>query len=641
MKASGCIAAVVVACGIVSACSATELLTNGSFEETKDGRTVGWSLPKYYRFEEHGGMNGTRGVAFSNTDDGNFYSFPSAAVPFAPGKRYDFSIWVKTENLTKNACLCVEWLGENDKWLDGSYAGQGTAGTHDWMKLTCTTPPIPSEARKVRIAFLVPKGGFGKAWFDDISVRLLERPVFGGLYSSAYRNLSADGKVRFHAAINLKGHVGATVQLQYKDASGTERRAKPTRLAESAAIFEIEAAHLAKGTHPITCELIDRTGKKIGGGSLDFTRVNELPKRRVWFDAKRRAIVDGKPFFPLGIYLDEITDRGDQFINFLTGPFNCTMPYTAPDIAQLDKCRAAGIEVIYPLHTIWSFTKEQYRPKGVVTDADADAYAEKVVNKFKNHPALLAWYCNDERPLERIPQLTARQRLIERIDPGHPTWTVLYQFAEARSYYPSFDVIGTDPYPVPQGSIGNVAMWTRTTDEEVMGLKPIWQVPQAFAWEDYGKAGHRFPTREEMVNMTWQCVANGANGIVYFAYRLLYKKGKFMVDRWADICAAAASVKPYIPVILSDEEPPKVTWATEDLSVRAWRYQGNAYLAVVNNTRKTVSGKIGLDGDFKAIATLQGATGCMLKDSRTISVSLDGLGVSFVRITPGVTEKQK
>ncbi len=630
-----------MAFGLASACSATELLTNGSFEESKDGKIIGWGLPRYYRLDEHGGMNGTRGILFDNANDSKFYSFPSAAVPFEAGKRYAFSIWVRTENLTKNACLCIEWLGENDKWLDGSYVGHGTSGTHDWQKLTCATPPIPSEAKKVRIAFLVPKGGLGKAWFDDISVKLLDRPLFGGLYSSAYRNLAAGGKVRFHAAVNLKDHAGATVQFSYTDAAGTKRNAKPTKMEPNAAIFEIDAACLAKGMHPVVCEMFDRNGAKLAGGALDFTRVDELPKRRVWFDAKRRAIVDGKPFFPLGIYLDEITDRSDQFINFLTGPFNCTMPYTAPDVAQLDKCRAAGIEVIYPLHTIWSFTKEQYRPKGVVTDADADAYAEKVVNKFKDHPALLAWYCNDERPLERLPQLTARQRLIERIDPGHPTWTVLYQYGEARSYYPSFDVIGTDPYPVPQGSIGNVAMWTHTTDEEVMGLKPLWQVPQAFAWEDYGKKDHRFPTREEMVNMTWQCVANGANGIVYFAYRLLYKKGKFMVDRWADICAAAASVKPYIPVILSDEDSPQVTGATEDMSVRAWRYQGDVYLAVVNNTRKPITGELGLGGDFKDLAVLQGAKGCALKNDRMVSVSIEGLGVAFVRISPKTKEKQK
>ena len=132
--------------------------------------------------------------------------------------------------------------------------------------------------------------------------------------------------------------------------------------------------------------------------------------------------------------------------------------------------------------------------------------------------------------------------------------------------------------------------------------------------------------------MSWQCVANGANGLVYWCYRLLYQRGSFLVDRWADICAAAASVKPYIPVILSDEESPKVTGATEDLSVRAWRYQGEVYLAVVNNTRKPVTGEIGLDGDFKKLTTLQGAKGCSLKDARTVSVMLDGIEVAILRL---------
>ena len=624
-------------CAVAAPSSAAELLTNGSFEEVKDGKPVGWRLPRHYRFEGRGGMNGTHGIAFEKAGDDGFHSYPSQAVPFEPGKRYEFSAWVRTDGLSKDVGLCVEWFNAAGKWISGSYTGQGTKGTHDWMKLSSATPPIPSEAKSVRINFLVKKGGIGKAWFDDISVRPLERPMFGGLYSSAYRNLAVDGKVRFHAAVNLKGHDGVTAVFSYRDAGGAMRSAKATRMTADAAVFEIEAASLAEGTHPVSCDLVDASGRKVGGGSLAFTRACEPPKRRVWIDAKRRTIVDGRPFFPLGIYLSEITDRGGQFGNFLTGPFNCAMPYVAPGREQLDRCRAAGIEVIYPIHTAWSWSSSKNKPKGIVTDADADRYVERTVNEFKDHPALLAWYCNDERPLSRIRHLTARQRLLERIDPGHPTWTVLYQYGEVRGYYDSFDVIGTDPYPVPQASIGNVTLWTRTTDEEVMGLKPMWQVPQAFAWEDYGKPGSRFPTRDEMVNMTWQCIANGANGLVYFAYRLLYRDGRFMVDRWADICAAAASVKPYMPVMLSGEEPPEVTGATEDLSVRAWRYQGDTYLAAVNNTRKPVIGEIGLDSDFKGLAVLQGAKGCTLKSARKVSVSLNGLETAFIRLTPQKT----
>ena len=625
------VAAFAASCGVVAR-PAAELLVNGSFEDVKDGKTVGWNVPEHYAFADGVGMNGTRGILFENRDDRKYYRYPSAQIPFEKGKRYEYSVWAKTEGLTGRAQLCVEWYDVKGKWMSGSYQG-GFGGTRDWMQLKGVTPPIPSDAARVTVAFLVTKGGLGKVWFDDVSVKPMERPVFGGLYSSAYRNLAADGKVQFCAAVNLKDHPGAMAVLSYKDAGGDRRSAKPTRLTENAAIFEIDAAHLAKGANPVSCELIDVDGQSLGGGSLDFTRVSELPKRRTWFDAKRRTIVDGKPFFPLGIYMVGVNES--QFAEFLTGPFNCIMPYVEPSVERLDFCRTKGIEVIYPLNSVWKWDK--HRPKGVNSDDDAQAYVERVVNDKKDHPAIMAWYCNDEISLEKFPQLLARQQLLERIDPGHPTWTVLYQYGEVRGYYPTFDVVGTDPYPIPSAPIGNVALWTRTTDDEVMGLKPMWQVPQAFAWADCrgpDSKNDRFPTREEMLNMTWQCVANGANGIVYWCYRLLYKKGKFMVDRWADICAAAASVKPYIPVILSDEEPPKVTGATENLSVRAWRYQGDVYLAVVNNTRKPIKGEIGLDGDFRELATLQGSKGCSLKDVRTVAVSFDGLAVAFLRLAP-------
>ena len=126
-------------------------------------------------------------------------------------------------------------------------------------------------------------------------------------------------------------------------------------------------------------------------------------------------------------------------------------------------------------------------------------------------------------------------------------------------------------------------------------------------------------------------MANGANGIVYFTYRTLYKDGKFLEDRWADICAAAESVKLHTPVILSDEDPPLVTGATDELSVRAWRYQGSVYLAVVNNTRNPVTGTIGIDEDIGPVETIQGSQGCSRKNSRAIHVSLEGLGVAFLR----------
>ena len=288
MKASRFFAAAMAAWGLQLSCPAVELLTNGSFEDVKDGQTVGWNVPEHYVFADGVGMNGTRALVFENKDDKDFYKYPSAPVAFEKGKRYEYSVWAKTEGLSGLAQLCMEWYDANGKWLSGSYQG-GFGGTKDWTKLKGVTPPIPSEAAKVRVAFLVSKGGLGKVWFDDVSVRQLERPVFGGLYSSAYRNLAAAGKVRFHAAVNLKEHPGAKVTFSYKDAGGTLRNVKPTRLMENAAIFEIEAAYLAKGTHPVSCEMLDRNGEKIGGGELDFTRLYKLPNRRTLLTISRSS----------------------------------------------------------------------------------------------------------------------------------------------------------------------------------------------------------------------------------------------------------------------------------------------------------------------------------------------------------------
>ena len=606
---------------------AGELLANGSFEAGGDGVAAGWRLPAHWRVEDGAGMNGTRGIAFENLDDAGYYKFPLAPIPFEEGMRYEYSAWTRTEGLENGkANICVEWMDADGKWMAGSYQ-VGPGGTSDWTQMKGVTPPMPPTAKSARVAFYVSRGGLGKAWFDDVSVRPVRRPFFGGMFSSAYRNLAADDKVVFRAAAKLSEHPGATVRFFYTAWDGAMRNVAPTGTAPDAAVLEIDVTSLAMGTHRVRCEIVAADGKFLGGGSIDFTRAAELPARRTWIDGKRRTIVDGKPFFPLGMYTDSV--GADRFRNFLSGPFNCVMPYKEPSLGELDFCHSNGIEVLYPLNSVWAWHK--HRPKGVDTDEVAQAYVERVVDERKNHPAILAWYCNDEIPQEHFPQLIDRQRLLERIDSGHPTWTVLYQYGDIRDYYPTFDVVGADPYPIPASPIGNVAVWTRTANDEVMGLKPLWMVPQAFAWEDFGSKGRRFPTREELLNMTWQCVANGANGIVYFTYRTLYKDGKFLEDRWADICAAAESVKLHTPIILSDEDPPLVSGATDELSVRAWRYQGSVYLAVVNNTRNPVTGTIDIDEDIGPVETIQGSQGCSRKNSRAIHVSLDGLGVAFLR----------
>jgi hypothetical protein len=43
------------------------------------------------------------------------------------------------------------------------------------------------------------------------------------------------------------------------------------------------------------------------------------------------------------------------------------------------------------------------------------------------------------------------------VDPNHVAWSVLYQVAEIRQYLHTFDVVGTDLYPITDGEQGQVA----------------------------------------------------------------------------------------------------------------------------------------------------------------------------------------
>ena len=115
-------------------------------------------------------------------------------------------------------------------------------------------------------------------------------------------------------------------------------------------------------------------GRILGVATNRFMRVERIPERAVWFDSAKRAIVDGKPFFPLGMYCSLFSD---EFVSVYTnGPFNCAMPYWQADSAALDRA-AAGIKIMCNVKECWGGI---YVRQGVKTDEDAEAYVLRKVS---------------------------------------------------------------------------------------------------------------------------------------------------------------------------------------------------------------------------------------------------------------------
>ena len=184
-------------------------------------------------------------------------------------------------------------------------------------------------------------------------------------------------------------------------------------------------------------------------------------------------------------------------------------------------------------------------------------------------------------------------------------------------------MIGSDPYPICQTGdppISQVMEHTRITRKGVFGARAMWQIPQAFDWGAYrvkDKDKTRPPTFEEMRNMVWQFMAEGANGLIFYAYDS-WEKMRWRTppeEMWNRVCRIGEEVKEKVPVFLSEETAPAMTLITKDASVRVWRKDGDVWLLAVNPTYRPKVVEFALEGG-----------------QRNRSVSLEPLGVWFGKI---------
>ena len=336
------------------------IVRNGGFEAGGDGKVAGWREQGKYAFRAGEGVNGT-GAFYYENDNPKYYGVPGQKIQLTPGKRYKFSVWIRTEDIKgdeSGASICVEWCGADGKWLGGAYAG-GVKGTKFWTKVDCMTPIVPEKAHTFHVAPYVRKGMTGKAWFDDVSVTPVEPKVVSGVCSTAYRDMAAEGDVTFRALLERNGSVPPErVVFRYLDAEGRLRFAP----ADAKLSCTVPVASLKTGRQKVGVSAYAADGGLLGTAEMAFTRVAQLPKRTVWFDRHGRTIVKGEPFFPLGMYWGGITTNKLEI--YAKGPFNCLMPYASPGSKDLmDLCQAHGIKVIYSVKDIFSGT--HWAPKGI------------------------------------------------------------------------------------------------------------------------------------------------------------------------------------------------------------------------------------------------------------------------------------
>ncbi len=623
---------------------AAELVVNGSFDE---GR-AGWSPSGLFAFDPRGGQNGTGGLSWKNSDSGA-YRLVSQSLKLKTGMKYRYSCWARQRGMASSATftdrnrptacsICVAWNDADGKWIAEVSQSLRTLSDCGWTKLEGETPPMPANAKSFSVSLYVGRGCAGEAWFDDVSVEPVEVPPVTFLASSVYRDVATPGEtVEFRAVLKIDEDAtplgGLVAAFSFEGANGPFSVAPDEFTAQTAAV-RIPARRLRPGDSAVRFALSERaSGRALGTAALRFSRVRELPRRRSWIDRHNRLIVDGKPFFPLGMYLSNV--ETNQVDAYAKGPWNCALPYVGGKWADLDYLASKRLKVIYGLHDYWANFGRSPR---YGTEDEASEACRRTVLSVKDHPAVIAWYSMDEMPLKFMPRMLARQAMMREIDPDHPTYAVLYQFYQIREYMPVADVLGTDPYPIGDGSIGLPSDHARAVCEGTFGLKAMWQVPQAFDWgwfvspQEYPNRC-RLPTAEEARSMTWQSIAGGARGIVYWAYHYVYwrLKGDDYASFYGAYCRVGEEVRRFIPVILSVEPSAKALSCPKSAVCRVWRLGGSTYLLVCNTTREPVEGRIALDAPFSTVRCELGPAEARV-DGSSVSFRLESMGVAMLRL---------
>ena len=204
--------------------------------------------------------------------------------------------------------------------------------------------------------------------------------------------------------------------------------------------------------------------------SYTFKKIKKI-ERNVSFDQYGRMLLNDQLFFPFGIYLTSVKESDLILIN--KTHLNVILPYDQINKNVMDMIytkQQGKIKVIYSVNSIFDLDSDKC--SDLNEEENYKKFIQKI-NEFKDHPALLSWYINDELPYCLNKNLRNRTLSIHELDPNHPSYTVLYIPKEVNQLMNTTDIMGIDSYPIGRSPIRSVYDSNEETYNNILKVKPM------------------------------------------------------------------------------------------------------------------------------------------------------------------------
>ena len=580
-------------------------VVNSEFEQAGKG----WNTRDTGVIDPTGGRNGTSALKIVRVNPKE-YKMVSQTFKLKPNKFYRFGVWVKTENVKAfkggGAGFCLEFTGPGEngkrKYMSGNFIS-GISGTKDWTFISAAKR-VPKKADTASITLYLWKGATGTAWYDDVF--LIEKGTnLWTAYTLSPYNMPIDSKctiIMFYdnkPIMKRAAHGALYGQLYFEKLNKTFA----VKIKNNRAVFDLKG--LPNGNYNTKFYCLD-TVKKIAlySKTIPITISKTPLKRKVVLDNRGRTLVDGKPFLPIGVFTAGLSKKDIDILS--TGGINCALPYGSMSLRfankkrsikntleVLDYCTEKDVKIIFSGKDIGSNTRyavnKWYGIKG------QDAIVREVIKAFKNHPAILAWYINDEQPVSEVPRLTKMRQLYNKLDPEHPTYGLDYKFESLPMCGPTADIFGIDHYPVEKEKPYSLIKNEYAMKQLKKLALPMWVVPQmmnmgAFYTKNKKECAEKFrnPSEDEMRSMVLLEAIYGAKGFIFYHYNYL-KSWKLPKDNfqkeWPNFCKVVKTLHNLKPFILSDKDLEKIKLNEVTGQVRACRMidnSGNKAVLLVN-----------------------------------------------------------
>jgi hypothetical protein len=279
---------------------------------------------------------------------------------------------------------------------------------------------------------------------------------------------------------------------------------------------------------------------------------------KVTFDDQGVIQVNGRPFFPIGIWVYQINDAvmhecNERRFNTIVGNG------FGPD--AMDRIHAQGMMAI-------PFSTKEFLEKSIA------------------HPATLLWYLTDEPEGHNMDPAALKKEYdrVKAIDATHPIGIDMYLLAAIAKYKDGNDYTMTDVYPVTKNRdvpLKNVGIHMDEARRVHGANWPHLSFIQTFGGEQTDGGKWAQPTPAEVRCMTFIALVHRANGILYFSY------WPQAPETWQSIGQLNRDLYQIVPYLIAPggKEIPAKSF-DGDVEIRARKVGESVLIMAVNTQRK-------------------------------------------------------